>query len=86
MKTIRIICLEEFPLLLHASFPSALISCESYPELSHGVDVLGFQKGVVVAVHQTLAVDYSCIVHQYRNISDLRLKSTAKGGKKGKRC
>lgn len=35
----------------------------SYPELSHGVDVLGFQKGVVVAVHQTFPMDHSCIVH-----------------------
>lgn len=37
--------------------------------------MLGFQKGVVIAVHQTFPMDYSCIVHQYCNISNLRLKS-----------
>lgn len=37
--------------------------CKSYPELSHGVDVLGFEEGVIIAVHQTFPMDYSCIVH-----------------------
>lgn len=47
-------------------------SCKSHPELSHGVDVLRFEKGVIVAVHQALPVDDSCVVHQHCNISNLK--------------
>lgn len=57
MKTIRIINSgrgEAIPLFYIQT---------AYPELSHGVDVLGFEKGVIVAVHQTFPMDYSCIVH-----------------------
>ena len=84
MKMMRIICEEEFPYICMWA-ASALHFCKSYPELSHGVDMLRFQKGVVIAVHQTFAVDHSCVVHQYCNIPHLRLESTTMRGGKTKK-
>lgn len=78
---IRIISSEEFPymsLYLQENWLCYNV-IKSYPELPHGVDVLGFQKSIIIAVHQTLAMDDCCVVHQYRNISHLRLKSARIG-------
>lgn len=69
-KEIRFIFQEKIPRQPHAK----CLDFESYPELSQGVDVLGFQKGVVVTVHQTFTMHYSCIVHQYCDISHLMFK------------
>ena len=43
----------------------------SYPELAQSVDVLGLEQGVVVAVHQALAVDHRRVVHQDGHIPHL---------------
>lgn len=46
----------------------------AYPELPECVDVLRFQKGIVVTVHQTFPVNHRCIVHQNSHVPDLLKK------------
>lgn len=48
-----------------------------YPELAQGVDVLGLEQRVVVAVHQTLAVDHRRVVHQDRHVTHLMSEKQA---------
>lgn len=47
----------------------------SHPELSQGVYVLGFEQGIVVAVHQALPMDHSSIVHQDGDVTHLHKKA-----------
>lgn len=42
-----------------------------YPELAQGVDVLGLEECIIVAVHQALPVDHSGIVHQDGDVTHL---------------
>lgn len=46
----------------------------AYPELPECVDVLRFQKGIVVTVHQTFPMNHCCIVHQYSHVPNLLKK------------
>lgn len=46
----------------------------SHPELSQGVYVLGFEQGIIVAVHQALPMDHSSIVHQDGDVTHLHKK------------
>lgn len=46
-------------------------SGQPYPELAQGVDVLGLEKGIIVAVHQALPVDHSGVVHQDGDVTHL---------------
>lgn len=43
----------------------------AYPELAKCVDVLRFQKGIVITVHQTFPMNHCCIVHQNSHIPNL---------------
>lgn len=43
----------------------------THPELAQGVDVLGFEQRIIVAVHQALAMHHGCIVHQDGDVSHL---------------
>ena len=43
-----------------------------HPELAQGVDVLGLEEGVVVAVHQALPVDHGSVVHQDGDVAHLQ--------------
>ena len=49
----------------------------TYPELAQGVDVLGLEEGVIVAVHQALPMDHGGVVHQDGDVAHLR----ARGGR-----
>lgn len=53
---------EGIPLILQAN-NLCFDLWNAYPELSQGVDMLSFQKSIVIAVHQTFTMHYSCIVH-----------------------
>lgn len=48
-----------------------------YPELAQGVDVLGLEEGIVVAVHQALPMDHSSVVHQDGDVTHLYVRAAA---------
>lgn len=53
---------------------AALAQGSPYPELAQGVDVLGLEKGVVVAVHEALSVHHGSVVHQDGDVPHLRAR------------
>lgn len=54
----------------------ALAQDSPYPELAQGVDMLGLQEGIIVAVHQALPMDHGGVVHQDGDVAHLRARGS----------